>query len=643
MMKFFRKYNKQLLAFFMAALMVVFIGGSALQGLLTPQSNPEIARSKYGSIMLVDQQRAADETRILESIGQNWQRPLFGSAKALEKVDWILLSREAGKMGVTVDEAAVQTSPGFESRFSQIQLVAHQLRIKPNVIIAAIAKLQSIQQAAVAVAGSSIPGEAEVIRAARDALEKVSIRAVLLPAEAFVDNTNEFTSEEMTAQFEAFREREKGPGINFGYYQEPRIKLQYLKIDRDAIAKNIGIPNLERKARTFYEQHRATDLSFRRDSAELAATDPAEEGLIVGPPAPKPTLWKDWEDAKETAVDKLREQFADEFVQRIVDWVIPITAEAWIDAAKGESRYRKAPTEVASLDYYDRLLERLPQSLKYPETVAVHVSDFFTREKAPSVPGIGATIVRGGQGLIARNLGELAFRNEAIVPKIPQDEGAGASEYLALYQTCSHPLSDFRNGDVYLFRVVEAKPGAAAESVDQVRDQIVADLRLERGFELAKKRAGSLQSCAANEPLRSAYEKDVDLAAFRETGEGAKTGYFEPPPFSRVPRGLAADGRPADGVYVGGGLGKLANDLVDTCFALADAQQKTAVLDLPDRAAVVVVEWVETIPAGEDDFNSLRGQLVTQLTDNRWRDFVDDWLDPERVRARTGFELVGGK
>ena len=64
------------------------------------------------------------------------------------------------------------------------------------------------------------------------------------------------------------------------------------------------------------------------------------------------------------------------------------------------------------------------------------------------------------------------------------------------------------------------------------------------------------------------------------------------------------------------------------------------VLELKDRAAVLLAEWVETKPAPEDDFNTLRKQLVSQLADARWRTAAAAWLDPEKVRARTGFALV---
>jgi len=47
------------------------------------------------------------------------------------------------------------------------------------------------------VGGATVPSEGEVVAAARDALETVSIRAVLVPAKAFVDPNQEFAASEL--------------------------------------------------------------------------------------------------------------------------------------------------------------------------------------------------------------------------------------------------------------------------------------------------------------------------------------------------------------------------------------------------------------------------------------------------------------
>lgn len=631
MMKFFRKYNKQLLAFFMALLMIVFIGGSALEGLLKPDLNFDIGKSNLGPITQQDQRAATDETQLLESMGQNWQRPLFSDTDAITAVDWILLSREAEKLGVLVDEASIETNPSFAPAMDHVRRVAHGMRVKPAAVISAMARLQAIRQAAMAMAAASMPSEAEVISAARNAMERVKIRAVLLPAEAFVNKDATFTEAQIKEQFDKYRERERGPGLQFGYFRKPSIKVQYIKVDRDAIAAKVGVPNEERKAKAYYEEHREKDPAFKRKAEELAAA----------PEGPQAPVYVNWEQARETAITKVRKEHSDDNVQRIADWLITMTTEPWMGVAPAESGYKPAPAEVSDPEYYDKLVKRLPPPLQFENTVTVHTTDFFTQQDAAKVPELGPLSVRTGQDLVARGFATIAFNNEAIVHEIPRGDKVNFNDYLAKFQTATFALPDSKSGNAYIFRVIDSLPGGPSDSVEQVRDQIIADLRLQNGFEAAKARAQSLRSCCqASEPLKEAYEADPELAAFRESSEGAKTGYFEPPAFARIGQIPAWKGRPADGVFVPGGMGKIANSTIDAIFAMTDSPDKLAVFELPERASVMTVEWMETIPAQEEEFASTRQSLVTQLGDNRWREFVDEWFDPEKIRARNGFDLI---
>jgi hypothetical protein len=202
------------------------------------------------------------------------------------------------------------------------------------------------------------------------------------------------------------------------------------------------------------------------------------------------------------------------------------------------------------------------------------------------------------------------------------------------------PLTDDKTGNLYVFRVVDSKPAHAPESFVKVRDQVVEDLRLLRGFETARSRAESLRACTATQSLREAYEADTDLVAFKEQKESVNSGYFEPPAISRVLKYQASRGRSPTGVFVGIGIGNVPNEVVDQFFAMEHADEKVKVIELKDRAAVLLAEWVETKPPGEDEFNALRKELISQLSDARWRDAASAWLDPEKVRARTGFALV---
>jgi hypothetical protein len=61
---------------------------------------------------------------------------------------------------------------------------------------------------------------------------------------------------------------------------------------------------------------------------------------------------------------------------------------------------------------------------------------------------------------------------------------------------------------------------------------------------------------------------------------------------------------------------------------------------LPDRAAVILVEWMETQPGREDEYEEKKTRLVAQLTQQRTQDALRDWLDPEQIQARNGFTLL---
>lgn len=639
MMKFFRKHNKTLLAIFMSGLMIVFIGGSALQGFLTPQSDQVIATSIFGNISLLDQQEAKRVTDILDQVGQDWSRPISGAPEPLQTMEWILLAREAERYGVGVNIAEVRASTVSDQILSQLEFLSRRLRVRADVIRQAVAQFRAVQSTAWLVAGSALPSESELRIAARNVLEEVQIRTVVLPAQAFVDEAAEFTDAEIDAHFEAYRQKEPGLGLNFGYFLPPELKVQYVKIDRDAIKETIGVANLERKAKTYYEKTRGYNFRFRRPAEEIAETDSAGTGDVAGPPSDEVPPYMDWEDAKPAAIDVLKEQYADEAAERMAAWLAEFVAEDWLVMDRGEDGYNVVPESAKSMDIYDKMLERMPPSLRFPGSVTTAVSDLFNYDDAQSVPGIGMSAFRPERGAF-RTFRAVAFKTKAIVPTIPQDSGVNPYEYLAPYQTCRYALRDSSTGDYYVFRVVGSRAGRPAESVDVVRDRLLADMRLQRGFELAKERAGSLKDCAGYDSLKEAYEGDLELVAFRESGESINSGFFDPGPFTRVQRRDAARGRGDRGVYVGPGVGTLSNDVVDQCFALAEADQKIVAIELLERAAVLLVEWVETIRADEDDFNELKTQLFLKMADARLQAAISDWLDPEQIRARTGFALV---
>jgi len=612
MMKFFRKYNKQLLALFMALLMIVFIGGSALEGMLTPAQNRVVATSSVGEINYVDQQQANNTTELLGMINMNWRNPVGGSHKPLEVIDWILLEREANKLGTPTDTAFVRTSVSQED----LENMSRALRVKPARVLDAMGQLRAIQRTAFSIGAA----------AARDSLETVKVKAVMLPAKAFVDETQEFSEAELQAQFDKYKEKEAGGGLDFGYYQHPALKVQFIAISREKIAEQVKIANLEREARTFYDENKTKDRKFRRPADQIA---PNTEG-----PAPEPYL--SWEESKTIAETAVREKHAEGVVDRLANWLIQYASEPWVDAERDPDGYKKAPSVATDKEFYHALVKRIPPALTFSDAVVVWYSNWFTHEDANKTAMIGTTffIPQGGSPTPFK---DIVFRNQFSVPKVSDEEGVNTADYVALFQTSPYAMKNRLSGETYVFRIVEGRAGHPAESLAEVREQVVNDLRLQRAFEVAKGHAASLLSCEPGQSLKDAFEADAEL-------KGAKAGsginHYEPSPFSRVPKHMAGKGRPEDGVMVSGGVGLLPNDVVDGCFALEEAIDKKAVFEMPARADVMVVEWVETKRPDDESYLALRKQLTTQLAQMRIQEAMSDWLDPEQIRARNGFVLV---
>lgn len=644
MMKFFRKHNKKLLAVFMTLLMVVFIGGSALDSLLQPQSDRVVATSNLGEISYLDQRAAEGSTRILDAIsGFDWRRPVWTTSEPLELVDWMLLTRETHRLAISPSIDAVRTGMQVP-----VETIARQIKTKPDHVLQALAQYAAVREAAFAIGSATAPSEAEIRAAARNSLEKVKINAVVLPATAFIDPEATFSEVELNAQFDKYREREPAGGLEFGYYVSPKVKVQYIRIDRDIIASKVRTARskfLQKKAERYFAERRETDAAFRRplqeDAQTYTAAGPDGEDPLVGPPEPR---FLTWENAKDIAMDVVSRKEAETAAGRLADWLVPRLSEEWLDADRGDDGYKEVPDNAASLAHYEEVLSNVPRTIAYPEAVSIVVTDFFSKREAEDVPNLGRASFRAERSGALETLSTIAFRTKASIPNVPTKRGTNAADYLSLFQTSRYVLSDAQ-GRTYILRVVAAREGHVPESVDEVRERVTSDLRLLRAFEEAKARAEALRSCDASTGLQEAFYSDEELAGLADTADGATLGYFEPPAFARAgqSQGFGASSAgpgSAASTYVIGGLGLVPNDVIEGCFALEHSADRTAAFELKSRAELLVVEWLETIYPDGVEFSEQRETFVAQMAQARMLDAIGEWLTPANIRARNGFELV---
>ena len=63
-------------------------------------------------------------------------------------------------------------------------------------------------------------------------------------------------------------------------------------------------------------------------------------------------------------------------------------------------------------------------------------------------------------------------------------------------------------------------------------------------------------------------------------------------------------------------------------------------LELKQRAVVLVVEWVETKRGRVDEYTAFRKQLEAQMASYHTQQALAEWLNPQNIRTRNGFERV---
>jgi hypothetical protein len=398
-------------------------------------------------------------------------------------------------------------------------------------------------------------------------------------------------------------------------------------VEVDKIAPNlrIGEKTLESKAKGFWRQNRA-DPKFRRPPDALSEPEPGEE--IGDPPSP---YFETFDEAREVALTEVRRQFARDEAEKIAEWLVGQLVEPWYDQSEGPDGYKEAPDGVLGADYFDTVLQRLPKKWQYGDAVRVEMTDFIRDGEVYRAQPVGRCVVRmpGGQ---SRAFADLAFLVQGIAP-MPTDSSVDTSFYLAKGQTGPMPLSGLNQNQI-VYRIVEVKPPAEPASAGEVRDQVTEDLRLLHAYQRATEAAELLAAAAASDGLKAAFDADEGLQPNR------RGAYFSPRPFTRrITTSLRPD---QSSIQVVAGVGVVDETFVEKCLALAENPegQRIGVIPVETLPAAVVVEWVETIRLGADEYTAQRERIGAQLNSTAMSRAVGEWLAPDRVRLRNNFTFA---
>jgi hypothetical protein len=678
MMRWFRKHNKQLLAIFASALLVVWLGGTAFQRMFQPNPlNQTIGTAFKHKVTVGDFQGLRMRLDLLSNMGIVWQvpwrnpwvmaqmqlpqrvqqdpimmagaRPLIGDRGLAE---WWLLDQEAKRMGVSVSTQEVKhfiQQSGISG--DTLTAIRDQMGVSTDDLFAAIAEYIRVSYAALLASAGVQVTEPEVQDLFVRTHDQVSIRYVLLPAQAFEPAkdspaaTQPVPEAELMNLFNEYKDNLPGAGkYGFGYKIPERVSIQYVGATVDDIARTLP-PVSEDRARHYFEQYK-DKFEPPRPPTTQPTTQPAVK----------------FEEVKDKVIEQIRQHDATALLREVMEGV-RAAAFSEYSACKTELEAGHVPESLRNVLEESR--NELSASRKIP--LVYRQTGLISRQDAAKEPGIGSASAPGAQGQQI-SFADYAFHVEQPGAK-PQPQQEEAITKLKTWQpaTVRDEVGDQLRA-MYVFRVVGEDPAHAPALLGEVKDQVERDARILEADRKAK---------VAGEKLLAAARADGLEAAFAEQYPALATPEVEMFEQDAVTRARAI---PAYFVYFNTTLTfptrlvgiQDAEPVLKASFDIADAMRagapaasqpavsqpaashtavsqpaasqaadRLALVALPEQKAWVVVDVINHKPASQPDFVTAKVNLLAELQIQKLRDFYAAWYNPDMIEKRTGWQSKG--
>ncbi|MBN2563976.1 MAG: hypothetical protein JXQ75_23925 [Phycisphaerae bacterium] len=690
MMKWLRKHTKQIMVVVVLFSMFAFVGGSALQWILSPSRSADPYARVFGKeITFLDMYPAQRDTSTLERLYLSWKYDLPNWDMTVRH--WYVLAQEAERAGIVIPDEEVEEAlqlrvqlleqQGFPADY--LDVLRTQSRITPIEVRRALRQHLAIQKNAARVSDAATPSEAEVRHYVRDTANNVRVRFVTLDAQKFLDPNETFTEEALRAHFEANKDVDAGDSeTGFGCRYPRRVKVQYILASISEIEPQVAVTFEEIK--DYWKKNKGQYKKTIQVDAPDPTTGPATTQASTRPAEPPKKVSKEVEksfsearaDVERAIRKKKALQTAEEAMRKAARELLRPWEGQKTDVRTG---YKPIPQVAQDPDHMRSISEAMSREfgipLEYKETP---LSSMDTLSKDSTLRSV--RLEGGGQESIS--LTDYAFRVPPFVKRAMAEE---TGPCLQLFQSPDVPLKgtayQFAHGqftqseNLVLFRVVEAREAEAPTSLAEVRGDVERDLRVVRAFEriepVAKEifavasRLGVQDAMTLFEELRTKrgvrdaispapFSRRVSLADSKDRAEQAR--YLEALEAGKPT--LAAPNVPSVGA---------SKEFVDACFEMAvegwqpeevdspETEQVQAattmpaatptpvvrLLSIPKLRKWFVIELLGTEDVEQDRFESeLREAAYNSLRGERRLKLRMDWFKPENIDARCGFEFI---
>lgn len=647
MLKFLRKYQLILLAVGGSLLMVVFLLQPVL-GQLQPDPRKElVGRIGDQKVLMGEQMRASIELDILDRFV-----PEIGSIVGLDRGDdrvthWMLLKHEAerlGVMGVQRDGADWMQEIAFglaQRDLNQMRQMGQQVTeeqaaeyIEQAYQVLQIRKKslmqsnQGLDEAAFNRVLSTARGVVRLQRLYDGAPELSKPRAVSSFAESgtriltdqlvlgsalVASEVPEPTDDEIRAHFAAYRDtvpgntdlENGGNEFGFGYLLPARIKMEWLALDRARIAESVVADPVAVRRRWQRENP---------DGGDFAADRGAIESVV-----------------------------REELVQKIMTDADEVIRGEILSQTRGLEKsgiYRTLPEDWTAPDLariaqkvVDTIAER--EGVRIPLPAVTRRTDaWLTPRDIQMIPGVGRAAFRVGN----------QFAGVVELPGMVRGVGEDTRVAVQVGMPVIDPPALSPDGSRYYITVLGARGESAPDSVDEIRELVVSDIKSLRGFRLLESQVDAYREAAATSGLGTVANlfgssAGVTAPQVRENIFVAKGGLVQAMRTSRP------DMRADQPAFRDAVLSRAAdlNPLADADSMVG--AQSIVVTPLPASRSIAMASIRAKRPALLDDFRLYQGAVVANEV-RRMIIEAEDGAGPltyDALKSRLNYVPVGRK
>jgi hypothetical protein len=487
--------------------------------------------------------------------------------------------------------------------------------------------------------------------------DRVQVRLAVLKADDFLAQVKDIPEADLKAQFEKYKAYLPGKGPDgYGYRIPDRVKVEYLAADPKAFEAEAASKVTDEDVRKYYEEHKDPEFLVKEEAppaappaaaptAPAAAAPPAEKAPAgpkgeAGPTGPVAPAVPKGESKAAPAVAPAAPPKAETAPVTLPPSLTPTMPAAPVvgpgavppappaatlpPAAKAPEKKFKPLPEVAA-EVRSRLVAEKAKAAAL-ELAGVDVGEIRQQKKppdlriwadgkkvkyAPPTPLCTAAELALLPGIGHSQRGNQAFEETAlaVTDLVGPEKGK-----LALMET-SEPFVG-ADGAAYAFRVAAVQANHEPASLDEVKGQVMTDMKRAKAFEIARDLARKLLDAAEKRDLKdAAADLKVKTA---DSGWVSQEGFFNPPTLP----GLGAN-----------------RVVVSECFRLVAEKKRLTLVTLADEKAAAVIELLGHKPPREALFDLLRAELARQISRQLVNKALGQALEPESIQRRMALVL----